>query len=488
MGKRQFVLGIIFASFLGGVIAIGGYKIVADNDPPPYENFEEGQNIMFSNYADDTEETPNVIVPDGLNFVTAAKIATPGVVHIKSIYGNDDESASNSSIYDFFGFGNPESRRSRATGSGVIISHDGYIVTNNHVVENANEVEVTLNSNEKFKAEIIGTDPTTDLALIKVEGERLPFLKFGDSENLDIGEWVLAVGNPFDLTSTVTAGIVSAKGRNINILRDPNGRQIESFIQTDAVVNPGNSGGALVDLNGALVGINTAIASPTGSYTGYSFAVPVTLVKKVMNDLRNYGAVQRAVLGVGIADVDDPRIGEDLGVLKGIYITRVEAGSGADEAGIEAGDIITKINGGMVNSVAELQENVAQNQPGTKIEVTYLREGREKTVTATLKNIENTYEIIRKAAPLVIEGARFENISRNEEARLEINGGVKVTELGSGKWSETGIKKGFIITNIDRERVRNVEELEEILKTKEGSLTVLGIYPNGTKDYYSLDW
>ena len=486
MGKRQFIIGILFASLLGGIIALGGYQIFAEKEEAPYETFEERQNVMLSRFEDGN--APKVVVPEGLNFVNAAKIVTPGVVHIKSVYDEGEGYASKNPIYDYFGFGNPNGRKSRATGSGVIISDDGYIVTNNHVIENASEVEVTLNSNEKYKAKIIGTDPTTDLALVKIKGKNLPFIKFGNSDQLEVGEWVLAVGNPFDLTSTVTAGIVSAKGRNINILRDNNGRQIESFIQTDAVVNPGNSGGALVDLNGQLVGINTAIASPTGSYTGYSFAVPVSLVKKVMNDLREFGEVQRALLGVGIAELDDPRIEEEIDDLKGVYIVDVKEGSAAEDAGLEVGDIILEVDGEKVASVPELQEKVAQNRPGVKVDITYKRDGKIKTVTATLKNDENNFSIVRRAEPLEIEGAVFEDVSARDKAVLDINGGVQITDLNDGKWEEAGINKGFIITNIDKERVGNVKDLKEILKEKEGSLTVLGVYPDGTKDYYSIKW
>ncbi len=486
MGKRQFILGILLASLLGGVIALGGYQIFAEKEEPAFESFEERQKVVLSRFEEGN--APKVVVPEGLNFVNAAKIVTPGVVHIKSTYDESEGYASKNPIYDYFGFGNPNGRKSRATGSGVIISDDGYIVTNNHVIENASEVNVTLNSNEKYEAEVIGTDPTTDLALIKIKGRNLPFVKFGNSDELEIGEWVLAVGNPFDLTSTVTAGIVSAKGRNINILRDSNNRQIESFIQTDAVVNPGNSGGALVDLNGQLVGINTAIASPTGSYTGYSFAVPVSLVKKVMNDLKEFGAVQRAVLGISIAELDDPRIEDEVDELKGIYILNVSPGSGADDAGLEEGDIILKINDEFVDSVPELQENVAQNRPGTKIDVTYTRKGRINTVTATLKNVENSFAIVKKEQPLKIDGAVFANASEQDKLRLGINVGVQVKMLNDGKWEKAGIKKGFIITKVDKESIDNLSEFKTILKEKEGSITVLGIYPDGTKDYYTVKW
>ena len=471
---------------LGGVIALGGYQIFAEEEAIPYETFEDRQKVVLSKFEDG--DAPKVVVPEGLNFVNAAKIVTPGVVHIKSEFDGSDGYASRNPLYDYFGFGNPNGRKSRASGSGVIISDDGYVVTNNHVIENASEVTVTLNSNQKYNAKVIGTDPTTDLALVKINGKDLPFIKFGNSDELEIGEWVLAVGNPFDLTSTVTAGIVSAKGRNINILRDNQGRQIESFIQTDAVVNPGNSGGALVDLNGQLVGINTAIASPTGSYTGYSFAVPVSLVKKVMNDLREFGEVQRALLGVKIADLDDPRIDEDVKELKGVYITEVTPGSGAEDAGLREGDIITQVDGQPVGAVPELQEKVAQNRPGAKVDITYKRNGKPNTVTATLKNIEGNFAIVRRAEPLKIEGAVFKDVPSQDKARLDIAGGVQITDVSEGKWKEAGVNEGFIITNVDKERISSVKDFKEILKNKDDHITVLGMYPDGTKDYYSIKW
>ncbi len=489
MGKRQFVLGILFASLLGGVIALGGYNLFVNKSPAPYEDFEKRQKVVLSSFGDEEKTLPKAIVPEGLNFVHAAKAATPGVVHIRSIYDESEGAvASRNPIYDYFGFGNPDGRKSKATGSGVIISDDGYIVTNNHVVENASEVKVTLNSNEKFDAKVVGTDPTTDLALIKIKGENLPFVKFGDSDDLEIGEWVLAIGNPFDLTSTVTAGIVSARGRNINILRNERGNQIESFIQTDAVVNPGNSGGALINLNGELVGINTAIASPTGSYTGYSFAVPVTLAKKVMNDLKQFGEVQRAVLGINILNLDDPRIEDKVDLLKGIYVHGVSPNSGADDAGIEEGDIITKIDGIAVNNIAELQEKVAQNRPGVKIDVTFVRGNKEKTVNATLKNINAGLELVVRDEPINLEGAQLEDLTSREKALLDISGGVKITDIANGKWKNAGIKEGFIITNIDKQRVNGVKDLEKVMKDKEGNVTVLGLYPDGTKDYFSIRW
>ncbi len=487
MGKRQFILGIFLASILGGAIAITGYNFVNKKEVKQFDSFEQQQNFKLSNFKDNNTESNKSIVPEGLNFVHAAEIVTPGVVHIMSSYKRQNMKSQNP-FHEFFGGGGTGSQAApQATGSGVILSSNGYIVTNNHVVEDANKVEIILNNNKKYLAEIIGTDPTTDLALLKVDAEDLPFVKFGNSDNLKIGEWVLAVGNPFNLTSTVTAGIISAKGRNINILRDANGRQIESFIQTDAVVNPGNSGGALVNLNGELVGINTAIASTTGSYTGYSFAVPVSLVKKVMDDLRKYGEVQRALLGVNIVEVVDPRLaldGDDKKELSGVYITAVGAGSGAEDAGLLKGDIIVGINGKLIKTVPELQEIVAQNRPGDKVTVDFLRKGRKKNLTVTLKNINHNTDIVRKTVPFKLEGAIFENFSNTTN---EIQG-VRISGIESGKWKDAGIKEGFIITRIDNNNVENIETLKRILDKKKGRVIILGVYPNGGKDYFSFNW
>ena len=486
MGKRQFILGIFFAAFLGGTVAILGYNFVNENDTKRVESFEQNQNFKLSSFSDGNTDKPEYIVPEGLNFVRAAEVVTPGVVHIMSSYKRENMTSQNP-FQEFFGGRAPSSQAiPQATGSGVILSSNGYIVTNNHVVENATKVEVVLNNNKKYTAQVIGTDPTTDLALIKVEAEDLPFVKFGNSDNLKIGEWVLAVGNPFNLTSTVTAGIISAKGRNINILKDVNGRQIESFIQTDAVVNPGNSGGALVNLNGELVGINTAIASTTGSYTGYSFAVPVSLVKKVMDDLRKYGEVQRALLGVNIAEVVDPRLALDDNKkeLSGVYITAVGEESGAEDAGLLKGDIIVGINGRTIKTVPELQEIVAQNRPGDKVAVDFLRNGKKKSLTVTLKNINRNTEVVRKAVPFKLEGATFENFSSGS-SQLQ---GVRITDIQNGKWEDAGIKEGFIITRIDNNNVDNVKSLKTILNNKKGRIIVLGIYPNGGKDYFAFDW
>jgi serine protease Do len=351
MNTKKLYLSMLISSFLGGFIALGTYTVIKpDLTPLSSQVSNEGAPVSFTNYVFDTTD---YVVPQGLNFVFAAKSATPGVVHIRTKYSATRKNAGSQPMEKFLKeyFGEPYDRRdgspSMGAGSGVIITSDGYIATNNHVIEGASEIEVLLNDNSTYPAIIVGVDPDTDLALIKVEGTNLPTVAFGDSEQMQIGEWVLAIGNPFDFRSTVTAGIVSAKARNINILaRSGSNTRIEAFIQTDAAVNPGNSGGALVNLKGELVGINTAIASPTGAFAGYSFAVPATLVKKVIYDLRDFGAVQRPLLGIQIVDVSaELAKSENLDVLKGVFIARVNEGTSAQEAGLKEKDVIIAING-----------------------------------------------------------------------------------------------------------------------------------------------
>ena len=343
---KNFLFAILF-SIIGGFTAIGGYNLWENKSNVIAIDYND--KIKLANYIFDTTD---VIVPKGLNFIYTAKVTTPSVVHIRTTYEGRNSGTRNpfeDMFRDFFGerydYREREMPKKRGSGSGVIMSKNGYIITNNHVVENASEVEVLLNDNRTFKATIEGTDPTTDLAILKIEANDLPTIKFGNSDNLQIGEWVLAVGSPFEFRSTVTAGIVSAKARNIGILRDKNNLQIEAFIQHQAPVNPGNSGGALVNLEGKLVGINSAIATPTGTFAGYSFAIPSTLVEKVYRDLVEFGVVQRALLGITIQDVTAEIAKEnDIPVLFGVLISGVNDGSAAFEAGLEKGDVITEIN------------------------------------------------------------------------------------------------------------------------------------------------
>jgi Do/DeqQ family serine protease len=384
---------------------------------------------------------------------------------------------------DPYGGGKPK----ESSGSGVIISDDGYIVTNNHVIEDGDKITVILNNKKEYPATVIGTDPSTDLALIKVDAGDLPFISFGNSDSTKVGEWVLAVGNPFNLESTVTAGIISAKGRNINILKDKG--SIESFIQTDAAVNPGNSGGALVNLRGELIGINSAIATPTGSFAGYSFAVPVNIVKKIVNDLVKFGVVQRGYLGVSITNINEELAKKyEINTLEGVYVDAVNDGSAAAEAGIKSGDVITAINNVRVKSTSELQEQVSRYRPNDEISVTVLRGDKEKSLTTRLKNIDGETTIVKKdqVSSFASLGADFQNITNEEKKKLGINGGVKIAKLYDGKLAKnTDIRDGFIITKIDNKPVNNVDELKTALQNKAGQgVMIEGTYPNYSGTYF----
>ena len=492
MSKRQLIFGLLLASLMGGIIALGGYKLL-EKDQPAYIQVPTQNKVLFSSYVNDSSYT----VPEGLNFVYAARIATPAVVHIKStITAGAGQFGYKSPFEDMFRdfFGGPPKGyhdqappQAQSAGSGVIISDDGYIVTNNHVIDNAEKIEVTLQDNRRFEATLVGTDPTTDVAVLKIEAEGLPFLTFGNSDVVQVGEWVLAVGNPFELTSTVTAGIVSAKGRNIGILREKYG--IEAFIQTDAAVNPGNSGGALVNLKGQLIGINTAIATPTGTYAGYSFAVPSVLVKKVVDDLIKYGVVQRAVLGIEIINANDPRIDDDVDELNGVYVNKVYENSAAEEAGLKKGDVIIKVNDDEITNVAELQDHVARHRPGDKIKVTFIRDGKTKTVTAKLKNLDNEVKIVKKDDAYKMEGASLRNATKDELEKYDATGGVIIENIGPGKWKDAGIKDGFLITSINNRPIKNINELRAILRNNVGEGILLkGKYADGKEAYYGMGW
>jgi serine protease Do len=424
------------------------------------------------------------------DFVKAADASIHAVVHVK-IYGTP----SYNPFADPWGFFGQQQQRSGqqqlfGTGSGVIVTSDGYIVTNNHVVnaEGApvDKVEVTLNNNRSYPAKVIGTDPATDLALLKINETNLPFISYGNSDELKVGEWVLAVGNPFNLTSTVTAGIVSAKARNIGMLGATK-NNIESYIQTDAAVNQGNSGGALVNTRGELVGINSAIASPTGAYSGYAFAVPVNIVRKVMDDLAEFGTVQRGFIGVSIRDVDT-KLAQEKGLkdIRGIYVAGLTEGGAAKQAGIKEGDVIIKVGDAEVNSMPELQEQVGRFRPGDKVGVTVNRDGKELLYLVTLRNFEGNTSVSRVNPTLSMLGGTFEEVSKNEKSNLGISGGVKISKLGSGKLRSIGIREGFIITSIDHKPVRSTGDVEAALRDKQGGVLIEGIYPNGMKSYYGF--
>ncbi len=427
-------------------------------------------------------------------FTTAAEKSVHAVVHIKTQYQQKtnvyDDFYGNNPLYDFF-FGPRQQVVNPPIigfGSGVIITDDGYIVTNNHVVQDADVIDVTLNDKRTYSAKLIGNDPSTDLALIKIEEKDLPFLIFGNSDNVKIGEWVLAVGNPFNLTSTVTAGIVSAKARNINILGGQG--KIESFIQTDAAVNQGNSGGALVNTNGELIGINAAIASNTGSFTGYSFAIPSNIARKVVDDFIKYGEVQRAYLGIASIKEIDKEIAEKNNIKQynGIYINSFGDKSAARDAGIREGDIITHITKIPVNSLAEMQEVIAQHRPGDEIDIKVLRQGKEITLSATLKNINGTTDIV-KTEPINIYaslGASFQKINRDDMYRLGLSFGMKITKLEEGRLRKAGIRESFIITHIDKQPINSEEDIKKAFNNKKGGVLVEGFYPNGLRYFYAV--
>lgn len=436
------------------------------------------------------------------NFRQAASRSTPAVVHIKT-YSDQPVKPSAGSLEDFFrdyygdngrGYRGYEDKDSRllASGSGVIISSEGLIITNNHIVENSKIIEVVLNDKRSYHAILIGADPATDIALIKVSADDLVPINYGNSDSVFVGDWVMAVGNPFNLTSTVTAGIVSAKGRNLNILGGNNQMAIESFIQTDAAVNPGNSGGALVDLNGCLVGINTAIASPTGAYAGYSFAVPVNLVKKVVSDLQTYRKVQRGLLGVLIRDLNAELAKEKgLNNLNGVYVQDVNDNSAAQVAGIRSGDIITSVNGVRVNTPAQLQEIVALFRPGDSIQIEVRRANGAQQTNAVLRSANGTTMMMPYGLDILENsiGASVGNLEREELKKLKLNAGVKVLDLRTGKFAEAGMRKGFIITHIDKKTIRTVDELVVILEEVTGKgngILVEGFYPGGEKAFYAI--
>jgi Do/DeqQ family serine protease len=372
------------------------------------------------------------------------------------------------------------------SGSGVIISDNGYIVTNNHVIADADDLEVTLHDNRTYKATVIGTDPSTDLALIQIKEKGLPTLPFVNSDEVRVGEWVMAVGNPFNLTSTVTAGIVSAKGRNINILKEQ--FAVESFIQTDAAINPGNSGGALVNLQGGLIGINTAIASPTGAYSGYGFAVPVNIVNKVVEDLMKYGVVQRGVLGVMIRTVDgNLKRDKDLDLNTGVYVDSLLENSAAGAAGIESGDVILSVDDVEVNTSPELQEVIARHRPGDEVTIKVNRQGKEKIFDVVLNNRKGNTDIVDKEHKEVLSilGADFETLDEEMAKKLDLKGGVKVKDLYAGKLRKsTNMRPGFIITKVDGQKIETVEELIKILDKKEGGVMLEGIYEDIPGEYY----
>lgn len=421
------------------------------------------------------------------DFTTAAEQTVNAVVHVKTKVKNQFGS---DPFFDlFFGQrGIPQQPESVGVGSGVIIAADGYIITNNHVIDGASEIEVVLNDKRSFIAKLVGTDPSSDIALLKIDAKDLSFIGFGDSETLKLGEWVLAIGNPFNLNSTVTAGIVSAKARNINII--PNQFKVEAFIQTDAAVNPGNSGGALVNLKGELVGINTAIASQTGSFSGYSFAVPSNIAKKVVSDLMSYGVVQRAVLGVSLAELTAELAKENkISDLKGVYVADVLKDGAAEKVGIRKGDVIYKINDVPVNSVAQLQEQIGQRSPNDQVTVFVERDNKDLVFTVILRNRSGNTSVVKSnsAAAIVATGIKLADVGTKMQRILNIKGGAQITSISDGPFKKQGVQKGFIILRINREPVISANQAEELLVKLPGeAVLVEGIYPNGQAAYFAV--
>lgn len=495
----------LLTAFVGGAMALGVYKVI-ENKYADNMTIEDKQKVYF---ASNRSTNPSGVVSSAgsVDLTQAAAEATPAVVYIRTTYA-----AKSSGSQDQFEqmFGQMFGQRIRpqgpqmASGSGVIISPDGYIVTNNHVVEKAEKITIVTNDHRSFQAKVIGTDPNTDLALIKIEANNLPIVKLGNSDAVKVGEWVLAVGNPFKLNSTVTAGIVSAKGRSINIIGSNNDddddnpypvnqktptlrKGIESFIQTDAAINPGNSGGALVNTNGELIGINAAIASHTGSYEGYGFAIPINLAKKVLNDIKKYGAVKRGYIGVSFADLSDAEVAANIKTDKtnGLYVNSLVAGGGAEQAGIKPGDIITKVEGNNVYESSDLQERVGRLQPGDKINLTVLRDGSEKNFTVTLKAdapAPRTAAVSKSASELFNKmGASFQPLSQSQKAKFRVNTGVMVTQVRPGGiFDDTDIPVGSVITSINKQPISSVADMDKVITNlRNGRLIISGFYPDG---------
>jgi len=481
--KRAF--GYVGMAIIGGLLSLSIHeRFIADRSVPAAALAEPvslpvkyaslpnaaGGNMLAADFTDAAERTVNAVV----------HVTTEADVQQRDPFANY-----------FWGYRQAQPQIQKGAGSGVIMSDDGFIVTNNHVVEGADRIMVHLNDKRQFEAKVIGRDPSTDIALIKVEGSGFPTLSYGNSDDVKVGQWVLAVGNPMNLTSTVTAGIVSAKARNINILQYDQSRDvfpIESFIQTDAAVNPGNSGGALVDASGNLIGINSAIASTTGAYTGYSFAIPANIVRKVAGDLMEFGSVQRAYIGVSIADID-PALAKQLGLStpKGVYVKGLTDSGGAADAGMKAGDVIVRVGSMNVDNVPQLQEQIGTFRPGDQVAVTVLRDGKEAVMDVKLRGREGATTVAAKetSASMVL-GAEMATATTEELKALKIENGVKVMNINGGKLRSSGIREGFIITRIDRTLMREPKDVLRALDEKRGGVLIEGVYPNGTRAYYGL--
>ena len=508
---KRSIIPAALVSFVVALLTVVGFSYFSTEDEPARVRVEHVENnptrsILYQQNANGD------MVP--VDFTQPAALVKNAVVHIRSTQTgpsrrsgpNSQPRAGDPRMEEFFEqFFGPAPRNRQApqrdqrgqrgptrmgTGSGVIISQDGYIVTNNHVIDEADDIEVTMNDNRSYKARLIGADPRFDLALLKIDDTDLPTISFVNSDEVKVGEWVLAVGNPFDLTSTVTAGIVSAKGRSINILQED--YSVESFIQTDAAINPGNSGGALVDLNGGLIGINTAIASPTGSYSGYGFAVPANLVSKVVEDLIEYGTVQRGFLGAKINNVNANFARDnELSVVQGVYVAEIIEGSSAGEAGVEAGDVIVGADGATIKTSSQLLERLARKRPGDIVTLLVNRGGTERSFDVTLLNQEGNTDVAtaERANYNPLLGAEVAVASDELLTALDLDGGVEVKALqpGGKLRSMTNVEEGFVITEVDRRPIRDVEDLEEALEKARGGVMIAGKYPDSRRmEYYAF--
>ena len=473
--KGKYLFGALFMALLGASIALFAYSkimgkpaVVVSKDSSKVE-VQAARAFLTSMQMQEGQ----------IDFTYAAEQTVHAVVHVhtKSMMGSQPE---NPIMEWFYGDRYSKPREVQGYGSGVIISADGFIITNNHVIESAESVEVTLNDKRTFTAKVIGRDPGSDIALLKIKADNLPYIKYGDSDQLRLGEWVLAVGNPFNLTSTVTAGIVSAKGRSLGL--NEGDYRIESFIQTDAALNPGNSGGALVNTKGLLVGITSAIISPTQSYAGNSFAIPVSIVKKVVDDLKEYGEVQRAVIGVRIKDVESEDADKlKLTEVKGVLITEILKDGSAEEAGLKANDIILKVDGVTVNSTSELQEQVGKHRPGDKASITFQRNGKENTLPVLMKNVAGNTNVVKAGiGGDVVYGAKLETLGSSEKREYNVDYGVKVLELNSGKFKDIGMLRGYIILSVNGKKVKTPSDVRQFTNNETSLKSLEGIQPDGT--------
>ena len=473
---NKSVLMVLLSAAVGGLTA---FTVVKSISPDQTQTVQMTDGAQF--------RTVNLSHENWPDFTYAAESAVDAVVYVKTT-ATQVQSQAPSSIFDyFFGFpqSGPQQREKVGSGSGVIIREDGYIVTNNHVIDGADKIEVTLNNNVTYPATLVGTDPATDVALLKIDATGLPIIPFGDSDKLRLGEWVIAIGSPYDLRSTITAGIVSAKGRSM-----PNYSgeyKIESFIQTDAAVNPGNSGGALVDRAGNLVGINTAIYSRTGSYSGYSFAVPVNIVKKIAYDLMDFGSVKRAVLGISMMPIDD-KIAEELKLSSrnGVYIGEVSKSGAADKAGIKAGDVLIAIDSTKITNPASVQEAVSRFSPGDNAVVTVLRDGKELKLDVTFKGTSQDTGTVSEDGSIAFYGSSIKAADEETLERFGLKSGVQIVELGPGKLMEAGAVEGFIILYVNDHPVKTPQEVIDIVKKSKRTVFIEGVTPSGRTGYFGF--